>query len=316
MKKKLPLFLLILWFLPLLIPADETDLSVSFPRILRLESGDTGFKQYQSNVEYAYRRIADLERRGSSAESILEDLTIFSYIPRQEDDIFKVAARCNVPYAALATLNRFGHPSSLGDAALVLLPSIPGIFIPQNPESDLELVMAAARDPQQGFPVTITRNGKTEQFRFLPGGDFSPTERAFFLNTSFRFPLRNYRLTSTFGPRINPVTGNMRFHEGFDLAAPEGTDVFAARDGIVTDTGEDPIFGKYIIIQHGETWFSLYGHLSVILADLRSSVQSGTLIGRVGSTGQSTGPHLHFELRQNGKAQDPGKYLFREGINR
>jgi murein DD-endopeptidase MepM/ murein hydrolase activator NlpD len=79
---------------------------------------------------------------------------------------------------------------------------------------------------------------------------------------------------------------------------------------VVAEVGEDPIYGNYIILQHDENWVSLYGHLSAVHAVLRSSVRSGTLIGNVGSTGQSTGPHLHFELRQNGKAQDPGKYLF------
>jgi murein DD-endopeptidase MepM/ murein hydrolase activator NlpD len=93
-----------------------------------------------------------------------------------------------------------------------------------------------------------------------------------------------------------------------------GTEVFAAREGVVSAQGQDPIYGNYIIISHGD-WSSLYGHLSEIKTVLRSNVRSGTLIGKVGSTGQSTGPHLHFELRQNGIAQDPEKYLylFKEG---
>jgi murein DD-endopeptidase MepM/ murein hydrolase activator NlpD len=73
--------------------------------------------------------------------------------------------------------------------------------------------------------------------------------------------------------------------------------------------GEDPVYGKYIIVGHSDSWVSLYGHLSKIETALREEVQSGTLIGRVGSTGQSTGPHLHFELRQNGRTQDPGRLL-------
>lgn len=94
-------------------------------------------------------------------------------------------------------------------------------------------------------------------------------------------------------------------HQGIDLAAPEGTEVYAVADGVVIDIGEDPIYGNYVIISHGESWTSLYGHLQKVETVLRSSVRSGTLIGRVGSTGQSTGPHLHFELRQNGRALDP-----------
>jgi murein DD-endopeptidase MepM/ murein hydrolase activator NlpD len=113
--------------------------------------------------------------------------------------------------------------------------------------------------------------------------------------------------------RKNPVTGNMRVHQGLDLAAPLGTEVYAAGNGIVTEVGNDPVYGIYIIIKHNDNWASLYGHLQKTLVSLRMNVKSGTIIGLVGSTGQSTGPHLHFELRQNGKARDPDKYLFLPG---
>jgi murein DD-endopeptidase MepM/ murein hydrolase activator NlpD len=301
---------LLLFAVPLMYVCGDDGL---FFTIVSMDRRDLGFRQYQSDVENAYRRLSELERRGAGMEILLEELTVFSYRPGSGEDIFSIAARCNVPYSGIVTLNRLNHPAALAGAVELLLPSIPGIFIPISPQSDLEMVMASSRTAAQGFVITLTRNGKKEDFRFLPGSDFSPTERAFFLNTSFRFPLRTYTLTSSFGPRINPVTGNPGFHGGLDLAAPLGTDILASRDGVVTEIGDDPIYGTYIIIQHGETWVSLYGHLSTVLTSLRNSVQSGTVIGRVGSTGQSTGPHLHFELRQNGRAQDPGRYLFREG---
>jgi murein DD-endopeptidase MepM/ murein hydrolase activator NlpD len=186
---------------------------------------------------------------------------------------------------------------------------MPGIFIPETPESDLELLLFSGRT-NQGVIITLTRENRRERFRFIPGADFSPTERAFFLNAGFRYPLRSYRLTSPFGPRVNPVTGAFRVHQGLDLAAPEGAEVYAAQEGVVIEMDTDPIYGNYIIIRHGENWASLYGHLSKFETALRNRVRSGSLIGRVGSTGQSTGPHLHFELRQNGKAQDPGRLLF------
>jgi murein DD-endopeptidase MepM/ murein hydrolase activator NlpD len=100
-------------------------------------------------------------------------------------------------------------------------------------------------------------------------------------------------------------------HRGVDLAAPEGAEVFAVKSGIVTDIGEDPILGKYVILSHENNWVSFYGHLSSIEPNtsIRAEVQSGSLIARVGSTGQSTGPHLHFELRQNGQSRDPARLL-------
>jgi murein DD-endopeptidase MepM/ murein hydrolase activator NlpD len=273
-----------------------------------LDAGDTVFRQYAEDVEAARLRIHNRERNGETAASLAESLTVYAYRPGPRDDAFSLAARCNLPVSALATLNRLPHPDSFAQAPSLLLPSMPGIFIPDKPGTDLELLLFAGRTQQEGIPLSIS--GNDGRFRFIPGADFSPTELAFFLNTGFRYPLRSYRLSSPFGPRRNPVTGNLVVHQGLDLAAPEGTEVYAARDGEVVELGADPVYGNFIIIRHGDAWASLYGHLSKFEIALRSRVRSGTLIGRVGSTGQSTGPHLHFELRQNGKAQDPGRLLF------
>jgi murein DD-endopeptidase MepM/ murein hydrolase activator NlpD len=286
-----------------------------FPVIDRLDLRDTGFRQYLADVEQARRRLHIQDRTGEASALIAESLTIYRYRPGEGETIFDIAGRCNIPYSAIASLNRAPHPAALEGAASILLPSVPGIFVPGEPGSDMERLAAAARlSNTEGVLLTIYHDGRKEDWRFFPGDDFNPTERNFFLNPGFRFPLRSYRLTSTYGLRRNPVTGNLRIHQGFDLAAPEGTEVYAAGDGIVTETGSDPVYGTYLIIKHGETWASLYGHLSKIETTLRTAVRSGTLIGRVGSTGQSTGPHLHFELRRNGKALDPTKYLFK-GIN-
>jgi hypothetical protein len=312
------------------LPAQEQP---AFPVISRLENRDTVFRQYQGDVETARRLLFSRNRSspsGGAKEAAVPDgvldgalaeaLTIYSYRLRGED-LLALAARCTIPYAALATLNRIPHPADLDREGNIHLPSMPGIFIPETAVTDLERLLCV-RDYREGIPVTIRYGGgvanqgqgiESRRFLFLPGAELTPTERAFFLTRGFRFPLKNYRLTSGFGPRINPVTGNLRNHQGLDFAAPLGTEVYAARDGVVTETGDDPIYGKYIIIKHDNSWVSLYGHLLEVTTGLRKSVKSGNLIGKVGSTGQSTGPHLHFELRQHGKAQDPGRLLFKEG---
>lgn len=310
------------FFLCVLIPppfggTDTGDDRGNFPVIVQMEARDTGFRQYIADVEINRRRVFNRERSRESPASLAESLTIYQYIPREGDDLFSLAARCNMPYAALASLNRIRHPVMLETGSPLLLPSSPGIFIPAEPSSELEQLLAAARFPgrdAEGVAVTIgSAPGNRTAFFFYPGADFSSTERAFFLNAGFRFPLRSFRLTSPYGIRQNPITGTVRLHQGLDLAAPAGSDVFAAGEGIVTEIGEDPVYGIYVIIKHGESWASLYGHLQKTEISLHSPVKSGTLIGRVGTTGQSTGPHLHFELRQNGRAQDPGKYLFQTG---
>ena len=253
-----------------------------------------------------------------NAGSFADSLTVYRYTPREGEDIFHLAARCNIPYSALASLNRINHPSMLETGKTILLPTVWGVFIPGDPESDLERLMASSRlSLTESESAALTINYATGNpgviFHFVPGEDFNPTERAFFLNSGFSFPLRSYRLTSGFGMRTNPVTGNYRMHQGVDLAAPEGTEVYAAGNGTVTEVGNDPVYGNYVIIKHNNNWASLYGHLRKTNTALHSKVKSGSLIGRVGTTGQSTGPHLHFELRQNGKAQDPDKYLFLSG---
>lgn len=187
-----------------------------------------------------------------------------------------------------------------------MLPSCPGLFIPENLESELEKLIAAGRQSSaESVELKISAAGRSGTFFFIPGADYTSTERTFFLNPGFMFPLKVFRLTSGFGMRENPVTGNVVMHQGIDLAAPEGTEVFAVFDGIVTEIGEDSIYGIYVIITHHNRLTSFYGHLQKTEIALRSEVRSGNLIGRVGSTGQSTGPHLHFELWQDGRPIDP-----------
>ena len=293
--------------------ASAQQAGADFPVINRLNTTDLGFRQLSSDVEANRMRVARINNRQmlSSPAEIAELLTIYQYTVRQGEDLLFLAARSNVPYAAIASLNRISSPASLQAGRTVLIPSYPGIFIPGNPSSDLEFILGAARESAQGaVELTIRVAGAPQPFLFFPGTDFTPTERAFFLNSAqFRFPLRDYRLTSSYGMRNDPFTGAPSMHSGIDLAAPEGTEVYAAADGTVTALGFDPVYGNFIIISHSNNWTSLYGHLSVIETVLRTEVKSGNLIGRVGSTGYSTGPHLHFELRQDGRAFDPAGRL-------
>jgi len=277
-----------------------------FPPIDSLDPRDTVFKQYLSDVETARRYLYG---QNGNKQDLSGFLRIYTYIPKKDEDIFRLSARCNVPYSTLATLNRASHSDLLKEP--VLLPTVPGLFIPENPANDLERLLSLSRDMEGGTIITIHTGDHPVRFLFFPGADFNPTERSFFLTRGFRFPLRSYRISSPFGMRANPFTGRPQVHNGVDLAAPEGTEVYAARDGKVTELGSDTVFGNYIIVVHDENWVSLYGHLSSFSTKLHSTVTANTVIGKVGSTGQSTGPHLHFELRKNGTALDPTKLLFR-----
>jgi len=121
---------------------------------------------------------------------------------------------------------------------------------------------------------------------------------------AFIWPLRGI-VTSRFGFRRHPIFRLRQFHQGLDIAAAQGSPVRAAFAGVVLFAGWYGGYGKLVIIDHGQGTSTLYGHLSAILASTGQQVPQGHVVGRVGSTGYSTGPHLHFEVRQNGKPVDP-----------
>ncbi len=116
-------------------------------------------------------------------------------------------------------------------------------------------------------------------------------------------------LTSNFGYRIHPILGVKRFHSGMDIAAPYGTPVVAAAGGEVILAGYFGGYGYSVILYHGGGYATWYAHLSSINAAMGQLVERGKMIGRIGSTGFSTGPHLHFEIRINGVAQNPLEYI-------
>lgn len=107
--------------------------------------------------------------------------------------------------------------------------------------------------------------------------------------------------------RQHPIFGNWREHKGVDYAAPHGTAVRATSDGIVDFVGKQSGYGNFVVLRHGETYTTAYGHLSNFAKGLQigSRVRQGETIGYVGSTGWATGPHLHYEFRMNNVHQDP-----------
>jgi murein DD-endopeptidase MepM/ murein hydrolase activator NlpD len=118
------------------------------------------------------------------------------------------------------------------------------------------------------------------------------------------------RLGSNYGYRVNPITGGIHFHKGIDLTAPYGKPVYAPGAGTVTFAGNRHNgYGNYIIIDHGINGItSLYGHLSSINVKKGQKVVRGEMIGKIGNTGLSTAPHLHYEIRINGKPVNPANY--------
>ena len=123
-------------------------------------------------------------------------------------------------------------------------------------------------------------------------------------------PLEDYVITSPFGYRFSPLSGETGVHTGLDMAADYGQVVYAAADGVVTDSAWDNSYGNYVKIQHKNNTVTIYAHCSSLCVDEGEKISAGDRIARVGSTGASTGNHLHFEIRKDNIRINPEYELF------
>ena len=156
----------------------------------------------------------------------------------------------------------------------------------------LEAVLAANR-----LEVGQVRPG---QPLFFPGVQHHGIERSVVIGTAFLRPVLGWT-SSAYGYRKDPFTEVLQFHRGVDIAAPAGSGVRAALDGKVTVVAEDPVLGLYIAVRHQIGFSTVYGHLQQSLVKPGAAVARGQRIGLVGSSGKTTGPHLHFEVRRAGR---------------
>ncbi len=268
-------------------------LSADYPVIKKLSNDDVLFRQFHEDVE-AYNAAAG---RGREPPPLL----LYRYTPGPDENIFTVASRLTLPYESIATLNGLDRSTESVAGRTLLVPNTPGIFLREKPASLMEKILGSWRRAGDGIPVVAG----TARFFFFPGERFHPVERAYFLSILFHPPLDEGDVTSRYGTRISPISGRIHFHGGLDLAAPAGSRVLAAREGRVVFTGFDPVLGRYVRIAHAGGFETVYGHLDSVLVELNQTVESGMLIGRVGTTGATTGAHLHFEVRQKGETRDP-----------
>lgn len=128
-------------------------------------------------------------------------------------------------------------------------------------------------------------------------------------NNKFLLPLDEFIISSNYGWRNNPFGSGVEFHKGIDMSAPEGTEIKASASGVVELAQFSNSYGNYIIINHTSGLKTLYAHCKTLLKEVGERVESGEEIALVGSTGRSTGPHLHFEIILNSKNLNPEWYL-------
>ena len=237
-----------------------------------------------ANAAAAFRPISS-EYKTSLSTSIFGEVAdaigSIDVIQRQEVDSLRLAAAQRTKKIA-STLNRIGVP-----IPAPVKTQVGGPFIPLDPAGDFEEHLEAL-DDSLAMLDTLTNTAKR-----LP----------------LSSPLKGHAVSSRYGRRVDPFNGRMAMHSGIDFKAPTGTSVRASGGGIVKEAGRKGGYGNVVEIVHRNGYTTRYAHLSRIHVKPGQRIERGQKIGRVGSTGRSTGPHLHYEIRKGGKAINPSRFL-------
>jgi len=239
---------------------------------------------------------------GGEALAVLP-LDIKEYVVKEGDTLSLIAERFDMDLDTIASLNRqWGsgvHLVRVGER--IRIPNQDGIFLPLD--RALEKLCAEKAVPSE--VVLQTNRLSASELRqgmllFFPGVQHKGIERSVVTGTAFLRPVAGWT-SSAYGYRHDPFTEVVQFHRGIDIAANPGAAVRSALDGRVTVVGENLVLGLYVVIRHQIGFSTVYGHLQQVFVQPGQTVSRGQRIGTVGSSGKSTGPHLHFEVRRHGR---------------
>jgi murein DD-endopeptidase MepM/ murein hydrolase activator NlpD len=242
---------------------------------------------------------------------LMETFAWSNYTVKRGDSVSRIAAQHALSMDAIIASNSISNARQLREGQVLRLPNMDGI--PYTVKSGDTLGKIARN---QGIPLEAILDANDLESEtitagtmlFLPGARMPSEDLKLALGELFIYPIRG-RLSSPYGWRQDPISGVRRFHSAIDLAAPIGLPVKAAMDGRIQSVGFNATYGKYIIMTHGNNYQTMYAHLSVVSVQQGAAVSQGNKIGEVGSTGYSTGPHLHFAIYKNGRALNPLDFL-------
>jgi murein DD-endopeptidase MepM/ murein hydrolase activator NlpD len=205
---------------------------------------------------------------------------------------------------SFARLSAFGRTAGLVSSLYVLaMPSYAHEAVAEEPQAVSAAEAAIPSSPR--IWVSKAGDGLGAPVELVSRSALSESHDAGAASFGRVIPLASGRLTSRFGMRFDPLAGGHRMHSGIDLAAAEGTPVTAPQDGVVSFSNWSGGYGLLVAVEHASGVQTRYGHLSRVTVRPGQQVRKGQVLGLVGSTGRSTGPHLHYEIRHRGRAIDP-----------
>lgn len=247
---------------------------------------------------------------GISAGLFKKPVVFSSYKVRPGDTISGITRKFGLTnLSTVIAVNDIDNARALYTGQKLRIPSMDGLICTVKQGNSLAGLSARYNVPLEDLLDVNDLDSQTihaGQQLFIPGAKMDSSKLHEALGDMFKIPLAvSYRISSRFGWRSDPFTGVRSYHTGIDMACPQGTPIYAAMGGKVLTAGWSNVFGNYVIINHPNGYQTLYGHMSKILARKGQPVAQGTRIGLVGTTGYSTGPHLHFTVYKAGQLVDP-----------
>ena len=298
-----------------------SDYSLSHTKIITLNAEDSFDIDSLDTLmkNFALELSSDVDENGlltntagSAISSVLlsQPVEYQTYKVKSGDTISGIAKKFGLTnISTLISVNDLGNVRQLGAGQKLKIPSLDGIVYTVKAGDSLNSIASANKIKLENLLDVNELTSETltvGQQLFLPGVGLDQKTLQSRMGELFMVPITaKFRWTSPYGWRSDPFTGVQSFHTGTDMACPEGTPILAAMSGKISEVGNNRTYGNYIIINHGNGYQTVYAHMSKTIAKKGQWVSQGTKIGLVGSTGYSTGPHLHFMVYKNGNRIDP-----------
>ncbi len=273
---------------------------------------DSGLSQAPAQTEAAAESPEPVapEKKEPAIQKIKRGpkVQVVKHAVKPGESVWRLAQRYGVSVATIVNANKIKEKTVILPGDTLRIPDRTGIFVKTKRSESLTEIAKRYKVPAEtvrkanGLANAMIAPGKE---LFLPGASPLPEIR-YVKQKVFSWPIRaNNRLTSTFGWRIHPITKSRAFHSGIDIGASMKTPIHAAADGVVVFSGDGGSYGNMIILRHKNGLFTVYGHASKLIAKKGKFVRRGQKIALVGSTGASTGAHLHFEVKSTSKHVNP-----------
>jgi murein DD-endopeptidase MepM/ murein hydrolase activator NlpD len=284
--------------------------SLQLPEINSSETPDSVLTQAETgSIQSTLLDITDIDPSQDVTQDLLITFKWQDYRVQRGDTVSGIAQRFKVSMGAIIASNEIRNARNLQAGAVLRIPNIDGIPYKVKSGDNLSKISASFNVPLEvildvnDIKSDVIRAGETI---FIPGARMNDADLRLSLGEMFMYPVQRVFITSRYGMRRDPISGNLSFHTGIDLRASTGTIIMASMDGTVAVTGENRIYGKHIILRHSNGYKTLYAHLNAFSVKEGDRVLRGRKIGEAGNTGYSTGSHLHFGVYdKNGNLINP-----------